>query len=422
MGRVTEFFCSGRRVAELIKTALIAVLVVTAALLLAEAGYFDKLITSSSAQTDAAVSEGYGAELTRESAIPMQVIVCSGDGGRYAAAWDDDAVTGAFSRFAALLGEALGSAGESAEVSEREWRGALSCRGAVFDYGCLRRLDLLAMWLGTDAESGAGELSARRFALVEANGAVELWLSDGGGLYRRCATAVGVQALDAALSAFTPNGAEFAYEGGYDDIEPYTLIMSSKSSARAASAENPMSAYDAAQLFAALGMSGYAADPYTEPDGVRVYVDGDKTLRISPDGAVTYRCNGGGSGASAYEAVNSASELVYLTLGETCGEAQVVLTGLDYDGEADEYTVRFDYILDRCTVELADYDCAATVVVTSGVITRATLLLRSYTLTDETAELLPMRHAAVAAAADGGELRLVYGDNGDSVTCGWAVA
>ncbi|MCD8100628.1 MAG: hypothetical protein LUE06_08660 [Oscillospiraceae bacterium] len=424
MGRITDFFCSGRRSAEIVKSALIAVLVCTAALLLAKVGYYDKLITRQSFESEVTAAADYGDDMTRESAIPAAVIISFGEGERYAAAWDDTAVTSAFSRFAALLGEALGSAEAGEDITESDWRAALEEQGAVFDYCYPRRLDFLAQWLGTDAESDAGEHEARRVALIASEGGVELYFTDTDGAFRRCSTAVSVQALTTALSAFEPNGAQFAYECGQDALAPYTLMLPSKSEAQAVAAENPMSGYSAARLFTALGMSGNAASPYTEPDGVSVYVDGEKTLRISPDGAVTYRCSsGGGSGATAYEAMTSAMELVYLTLGETSGDANVVLAGFEYDEEADEYTVRFDYVIDRCTVALADYDCAATVVVSSGVITRASLLLRSYSLTGESVELLPMERAAVAASVSGGgEMRLVYGDNGVSVTCGWAVA
>jgi hypothetical protein len=56
----------------------------------------------------------------------------------------------------------------------------------------------------------------------------------------------------------------------------------------ALTAANPLLTVDGATLLSSFGMNALVANRYVESDGESVYVEGEKSLRITPDGQLLF--------------------------------------------------------------------------------------------------------------------------------------
>lgn len=400
---------------------VILALVVSAAFLLLRTDYFSALQRTlpaeAPARADSASVEGAAA------LRPRAVMVCYPDGGRAASAYDGEATDAAFLHFAALLGEALGSAGAPQDISETEFR-ALAEAGSVFvDLGADIQLDLLTGWLGAGvfAES---DMSADILYLGLSEGDVILCFRSGSGGFCRCETVAQGEALRDRMEDFFPSGdAAFAYENArLEGVEPYMVVLEETPEVSAVSAASARDEAAPETFLDAVGMNFFVASYYDEADGTAVYVEEEKTLRLSPDGVLSYRDGGAAEDASRAEslsdAVNRAFLLAQGSAGAYCGDARLMFAGAGQDGSG-KSTVYFDYCVNGIPVRLAEGH-AAVVEVAGGELLRAVVTLRRYTVSGETETVLPMyRAAAIAAAGEGGSPALIYADSGTAVKCVW---
>ena len=101
-----------------------------------------------------------GAPVTDRASLlgPYAAAVTLSDGTRCGAAWGSGSQA-IYERFSALLGEALGSAGNPVRATAESWREALSGPGAYFDFRAQLPLALLAAF-------GAGMLGALIYAFL----------------------------------------------------------------------------------------------------------------------------------------------------------------------------------------------------------------------------------------------------------------
>jgi hypothetical protein len=111
---------------------------------------------------------------------------------------------------------------------------------------------------------------------------------------------------------------------------------------------------------------------------------------------------------SADAAVLAARAAVVNTIGRTCGDAGIFLTGVVTE-EPGVYTVSFAYGVAGGWVYLRGGRSAARVTVSGGEASAMVLLFRRYMITDETVTLLPEQ---LALAAENGEFALGYSDSG----------
>ena len=117
------------RTIEAIKTALIALLAVSALLLAWRTGLFnDFFVTVPFFGNVAELMRGaYGAAeeggaVLKEAARPICIVITDDGGGRFCAKYDTDTRNAVYDRTSSILSEALGSSSEHGEISEGEWR------------------------------------------------------------------------------------------------------------------------------------------------------------------------------------------------------------------------------------------------------------------------------------------------------------
>ena len=399
---------------------VILTLVVSALFLLLRTDYFSALRRTlpaeSPARTESTSVEGAAA------LRPRAVMVCYADGSRAASACDGEATEEVFLHFAALLGEALGSAGAPQNTSEAEFR-ALAEAGSVFvDLGAPVQLDLLTGWLGAGVFAER-DMSADILYLGLSEEDVLLCFRSAEGGFYRCDTVAQSEALRARMGDLLLSGdASFAYENArLEGVEPYMVVLEETPDIPAVSAASARDEAAPETLLEAVGMNFFVASYYDEADGTAVYVEEEKTLRLSPDGILSYRDGGAPGDASPTGSLSDAVYRAFLlardSAGAYCGDARLMFAGALRDGGT--YTVHFDYCVNGIPVRLAGGH-AVTVEVAGGELLRAVVALRRYSVSEATETVLPMyRAAAIAAAGGGGSPALIYADTGAAVKCMW---
>lgn len=213
---------------------------------------------------------------------------------------------------------------------------------------------------------------------------------------------------------------------GLESIEPYTLLTVTPEPLVYAS-ENPLLEEPTriAELLSTLSFqSQYALNPTTGGQ----LVEQNDTLRLSPEGVVTFHTIGDSGyrftipeqGTQA--AVRYVQSLAQAAAGAWCGDARLCLAQVREDGNAVE--IVFQYSIDGAPVILTEGEQAARFLISDGVITDFSLYLRTYSKTEESTLVLPVVQAAAALEAmtvAEKELTLIYRDTGgEQISAGWA--
>lgn len=401
---------ASRRWRDILRRALIVALSLSALLLALETGYL-----SLSPGQDAPERTGAPEQTAASAAAlwPRGVLITRADGHRRAAYCDGAETERLFSPFAALLGEALGTAGAAEDLSEEDFRAGLAGEGLFVDLGAACPLGLLAKGLGA---AGPGGDTAELLCLLPGEEGAELRYRRPDGNFVRCATSTSSETLRARLNEGEGETAVFAFEDpALWNLSPYLIVTERRNAPmRVEVAVNP----NPETLMRAFGMNSYVASGYRERDDTRVYIDDEKTLRIAADGTVRYSCEGAErSGLREEELAAYAIRLGEAAIGALCGDAQLSFAGLRTEGDA--VTVELRYAVQGVPVELAA-GSAALLRFQNGGLVSAQLLPRSFRASTEAETLPPMRFAAaIAAAGEGGALRLCYLERGEGFRCLW---
>lgn len=420
---MSKFVFEKKKLIERCKTALIIVLLISAALLLNTSGYITLIPARKTQENASGGQTNQGAVESAQMSVtvfPLGMAISASEGKSCAIYYDREQLAPAFESFAAPLAEALGSAGSAREITRSEWQDRLLGAGVYFDFYGDQPLSLLSALLGSTAGE-AGGFSARSLLLSCTENGVELCLeSAADGLYYSFSTGVSASAVLSRAESYGTDGSYFAFTSGdFPGVDPNTVILSTQEKMRSALSENSAGAVEMESLMAELGMNSYVIRPYTEADGTRVFVESGKTLRVGADGKISFKAGARErADTTLIDSVIFASALVQRVLGPCCGDAQLCFAGVS--GDSGAYTVRFDYMINGIAVELPEQDAAASVTVSGGEAVKLEFVPRRYTLTQETYPLLPMEQAAaIAAASSGGRISLVYMDGGSSASCVW---
>jgi hypothetical protein len=429
----------GKKTIEAVKSLLIVLLVISAVFLMGQAGLFsltdavDGLFrTSRTGGDSAAAADG---DIYSQAARPRFLAITAEGVGRYGVKYSEIRLTEAYDRFSAFLGEALGSSKEPVEVAEEEWKSALEQSGVFFDFLYEQPLSVLAGWLGTDMNSGASAHTARRLCLARNGEGVSLYyIRARDGLAYRCETALNYSSLSARLEEYAASGgnAQYAYSYGakLDQVDPYALILDGQLTVQKLTVRNPLRTGLAPESMMGLfEINSFVASPYSELDGTIVYVEGDSTLRVYPNGAVSFRNTGDGGPALVGEdtkvtpagVVEAAYDLAQRSIGQSCGDAEVAFTGISYNAADDTYTVQFDYEMDGIPVVMESGRHALSLSITGGRVFRASLVFREYEADGQEWPLPELQAAAVVQADGGGEPLLIYADDGEAAAAGWVI-
>ena len=415
----------GKRAVKLGKTALIVLLTASALLLGMRTRLFDDIFKTIPFFGNVAVFvRGSGAAdsapsgtILKEAAQPLTIVITNEDGERYGVRYDTALRNAVYDRTSSILGEALGSATASREISEDEWRAALSGPGVYFEYISPVTLSILDGWLiRARIPSTAGDASLRRVfvAFGEDRSSVYYQNNDNGLFFAADTASSAGKAQE--LEIYSPNGALFAFETGIPTAEnaPYTIIM--QESLHSEIRVLPQHTTDelVTMTLDALGHGNETYTPRFDSEGALVHVGIQFNITTSAFGHVAYRRTDMAQPDSTAHILSDsqAIEMARLVVGDTINSvgssAEVFFEKLEY-GISGARTVFFGYYIAGGRIHLQDDRYAAWITIVDGTITELELVYRSFAFTGEQTRLLPERQALASA---GGEFILSYTDTG----------
>lgn len=308
-----------------------------------------------------------------------------------------------------LFGEALGSADQVGAAADQTLRAGLGRSSLYLDLTVELPLEVVAAWLG---ERTVFDRAVRAMALTtEGRDTAVLYLCGGEGEIFRYFTALPASAVEALTESVSPNGSLFAYETNYAPLAPYTVLVREAEGLPQVRSELPAT-YSSYRLLTALDFNAHTNSRYAEPGGTEVVMDGRRTLRIGPEGTVTYDSgeeDAGGRGG-ALEALRAAGRLAAALTGGV-DASPLYLRRLEE--REDGYLVGFQYQVEGVPVRFPDEADALTVLVRGAGIAEFTCRCRTYVPEEEASVLLPpIMAAAIASLYPEGELSLGYVDSG----------
>ena len=360
-------------------------------------------------------------ETLLELSAPLRAAVTGVYGGRYG----DLALTtasGEFEPLGSLLRESFGSAQEFLPCGRRTFFQALEGACVYCDFLEPLPLTVLAGLVGASLEED--EISVRQTVISGGEGeAVMLYLWDGEDAFFSCKTAVSQEELESITGSYEVGGAFFAMDREeLGSLAPCSLFLQKTPEVPSLSATAVLP--DTTTLLTVLGFPPRTNSRYREPGGAEVVTEGDRTLRISTDGAIHYRDGGvnpllrvssAGESPDLSQAVTGSYALLSGLL--TGGSGGLYLTGVQRREE--KIVVSFDYQVGGLPVRFFD-GAAAQVTLSGSAVTGLSLRYRQFAVTGEPTGLLPLRQAAaIARRQAGAELFLGYLVSGTGVRAAW---
>ena len=407
---------SDKRLRNWVQNAALALLTVSALLLLTRLPLLQN-IRLSAGPLFSAEPEPEPADAPLAAMFSSVNLMITGDSeygrcGQLCAAAEDAALQEA----APLFQEALGSAAPVGDATDAALRTALDDPGFYLELTCGELpLEAVAAWLGEEAPL---ERTVRAMALTAGgDDQVLLFLLDRDGRITRCTTALPGSAVRSACEKFAPNGACFAYETGYTSLSPYTVLMADVAAFPDVAPERP-AGYSAYNLLTALDFNAHTLSRYTESGGAEVVEESPRTLRIGPDGAVSFISRGTissglyrASGQGLREILAAGWRLA-AALTDGAGASPLFLQAVEETEGG--YVLRFRYEVNGVPVFFSDGGDALAVTFQAGAVSSFTYRCRSYTpLEEEPAALLPAGMAqAIAAGYPDAALFIGYEDDG----------
>lgn len=356
------------------------------------------------------------------SALSSVHIVITGDSeyGRYVQMYAP--VDGTlFQQVGPLFQEALGSATEVGATADKTLQEALGTPGIYMDLTTELPLEIVAAWLN---EETGYDRPVRAMALTTEEESAVLYLCSSDGTIFRYYTALPISAVTELSASYPPNNGSFAFESNYTTLAPYTVLTTQAVSAPLVQASLP-AGYSSYNLLTALDFNAHTGYRYQESSGTEVIMESPRTLRLSPDGTVTYDGSADTAsdlyrvaGFSAVEALQSGMELA-AALTEGTGASPLYLQSITSTDTGWQLT--FGYCSSCIPVVFSDGADALTVTVTDRTITAFTYRCRAYTILEEASALLPASMAmAIASLHPGSGLSLGYVDGGgDTLSAFW---
>lgn len=421
------------RAVEWIKTGLIILLALSTPLLAWRTGLFNNALTAipffgnvADLMRGASGTPEPGGTSLKEAARPLSIVITSGQGGRFGVKYDTDARNSVYEMTSSIIGEALGSASTPSEISEDEWRSALSGPSVYFEYISPVRLSVLDGWLGSRMPDTVQDTMLRRVFIAFGEERSRLYYQDHDkGLFFGADTASAAGKAQ-ELEIYAANGAVFAFETGIWGYEnaPYMLIMpgSDHPDVRAASVGSAEEL-----LEKALSAFGHENDTYTtyyDSAGVLRCVGTQFNFRVFSDGRVMYRRTDGSPSEEEApvlwesDMIERARVIATDSIGATGGSAEVMFDAFQRDDRT--FSVLFGYYIAGGRVYLPEDRHGAWVTFSSGMVSEIEVNFRNYSFTGENTRLLPERQALAAA---GGEFFLCYSDTGaETVQPSWVLA
>ncbi|MCL1835868.1 MAG: hypothetical protein FWG48_06860 [Oscillospiraceae bacterium] len=423
-----------KKAVEGVKTALIAVLIAGAVFLGGKTGLFNDMLSALpffSGEAPAVVSASRAEEgglPAKEAARPLCIVITDAAGERYGVKYDTVSRNAIYDRTSSIFGEALGSASGFSQVSEEAWREALSGAGIYYEYIVPVEFPVLNAWLGVRANDSGEGTRVRQLLVAFGGGKNALYYrdSDSGAFYSADTASSAV--ITEELELHSANDVMFAYETGARaaGLSPYMLLTSELAHSEL-SAVQGASAEELLEI--ALGAIGHADEAYTAPflnsEGTLTCVGEQFDISVTRDGAVSYRrsviprAEEGRRAPTSGELIEKARVIVSDIFGVLPNEAELFFESCDFSS-SQICSVTFGYYIAGGRIHLREEGYAAKLTFREGALLNADVRVRSYSATEEQAQLLP---EMLALAAAGGEFILCYSDSGqERLQPFWAAA
>lgn len=429
------------RTKERIKNILIAVLLCGAVYLTYTTWYFDSpanvsvwqiLFNPNASYMNSGVGNNYNENIT-DAIRPLSAAIKT-DLGRLGAPYGAESVSLIYAKTSQLVSEALGSASMHTTVSAEEWESALKKHGVFYDYRGEVRVDSLSLWLNTGRSIRLSDAARYVFLCIdEESDKVFLYLkSPSNNRILRFNTALNINDALAPLSGIHGNDSRFALElaGDYKLISPETLITPNLPRPPMITGFSPIMQFTEDKLLdilKATGINSYVASRFSEPDGTRVFIEDMLTLRISPNGLLSFSDSRSSDetqlGITVQSAYNIPSDTEYIeTSRMLCrkmfstmpGTGSIYLIDFRYLEEREEYVALLGISVDSIPLDMPDTAFFARVVFRGNKVSSAVFNMRYYETAAESATILPERLAIAAMLGSGqkGDLNLRYSDKG----------
>ena len=408
-----------RRRRDFIQNIVITVLAVSAALLFAQTQIyslgsgegFRRLFLGDN-------RDGTTASSVQEHSLSTPVrLAVSGPYGRYGS------ITGSIGEDETLLGllrEVLGSIGTFAACEREDFLQSLENTSFYFDFLSPLPLSVLADIAGTN---GPDSPSARCLVVSGQGDPASLFLWDGADTYLRCTTAVSLKNMEQVAGQYELGNAVFAMD--LAESEPYarelddcSLFLNETPELPSLAAETPD--YSESLLLAGLSFNPNTKNRYTD-NGTEVISENGRSLRLRPDGNITYQSGGDGTLSikaaderpTLTEAAAGTGALLNALLEPAVGDEALYLTGARQSGALTSLT--FGYQVHGVPVRFSDGGNAAEVTLDGTAVSMLSLRIRRYRETDAASLLLPLRQTiSIARRHPGSQLSIGYTDYGAS--------
>lgn len=413
----------------ILQNLLITLLTMSAVFLFAQTQWYNLDLTDSYLNPLAGSASSVTTQEPFTFSAPVRVAV-TGAYGRYGSITLTTADE-AFEPLGSLLKDALGSASSFSPSTYEVFVRSLDRTSVYYDFLTPLPLSVIAQLFGVDL--GEYSITVRRLVISYQEGdGVSLHLWDGEQRYLKATLTLSSQELSSAVNNYDLGTAFFAGDSVEVEplcalVDPLSLFLYELPDLPALSASTVQA--DADSMLTALGFNPHTNNRYPSSDGSEVINEGSRSLRIYTNGTVVYRS--GGSPALTLDieedttagetAIQTGALLSTLTNGLT-GDAALYLQDVTASGSST--TLRFGYQCGGIPIYFSDGSYAAEVTLNGSAVSSVTLRLRSYTISEESSTLLPLRQAlAIAAEEEGSELAIGYADGGgSSVKASWLLA
>lgn len=413
----------------ILQNLLITLLTMSAVFLFAQTQWYNLDLTDSYLNPLSGSASSVTPPEPSTFSAPVRVAV-TGAYGRYGSI-TLTTVDEAFEPLGSLLKDALSSASSFSPSTYEIFVQSLDYTSIYYDFLTPLPLSVIAQLFGVDMTEDTVTVRRLVISYREEDG-VSLHLWDGEEQYLQASLTLSSQELSSAVNDYDLGTAFFAGDSVEVEplctlVDPLSLFLYELPDLPALSASTVQA--DADSILTALGFNPHTNNRYPSSDGSEVINEGSRSLRIYANGTVVYRSGGSpamtldtGEEATTGEiAVQTVALLSSLTNGLT-GDAALYLQEVSTSGSST--TLRFGYQCGGIPIYFSDGSYAAEVTLNGTTVSSVSLRLRSYTISEESSILLPLRQAlAIAAQQDGSELAIGYADGGgSSVKASWLLA
>lgn len=413
----------------ILQNLLITLLTMSAVFLFAQTQWYNLDLTDSYLNPLSGSASSVTPPEPSTFSAPVRVAV-TGAYGRYGSI-TLTTVDEAFEPLGSLLKDALSSASSFSPSTYEIFVQSLDYTSIYYDFLTPLPLSVIAQLFGVDMTEDTVTVRRLVISYREEDG-VSLHLWDGEEQYLQASLPLSSQELSSAVNDYDLGTAFFAGDSVEVEplctlVDPLSLFLYELPDLPALSASTVQA--DADSILTALGFNPHTNNRYPSSDGSEVINEGSRSLRIYANGTVVYRSGGSpamtldtGEEATTGEiAVQTVALLSSLTNGLT-GDAALYLQEVSTSGSST--TLRFGYQCGGIPIYFSDGSYAAEVTLNGTTVSSVSLRLRSYTISEESSILLPLRQAlAIAAQQDGSELAIGYADGGGgSVKASWLLA